>query len=54
MKISGNHKVKTSKTYTNDKEKRIKAYQYRKIIKLQRKGSREEQRNYKTNRKALT
>lgn len=29
MKTSGNHKVKTSKTYTNDKEKRIKAYQYK-------------------------
>lgn len=28
----GNHKAKTCNRYTNDKEKKIKAYHYKKII----------------------
>lgn len=44
-KPHGNHKAKTFVRYTKDEEKGILTYHYRKIIRLQRKKTKEEERD---------
>lgn len=50
VKPLGSHKAKTYSRFTKDKEKQIKAYNYKKITNPQRKVTREEERNEGTSK----